>query len=185
MKPWTTLDSMTLVKDRWISLRADRCRLANGELIAPYYVMEEPDWVHVVPVHDDGRVVLVQQYRHAAALTSIEFPGGIVDAGEQPIVAATRELMEETGFLARDWQPIASFLANPARQTNRVHLFIARGLTRAAAQTLDATEDIACSEASVDEINAMIADGRFSHGLNIASFYLALATMATLPKPEE
>lgn len=157
MKPWTKLDSTTLVRDRWIRLRADRCLLANGELIEPYYVMEEPDWIHIVPVHDDGRMVLVHQYRHAAAITSIEFPGGIIDAGEIPADAAARELLEETGFHARHWQPMASFFANPARQTNRVHVFLAQGLTRAAAQKLDATEDIACSDATVAEMKAMIA----------------------------
>jgi ADP-ribose pyrophosphatase YjhB (NUDIX family) len=184
MKPWTKLDSTTLVSDRWMRLRADRCVLANGELIEPYYVMEEPDWIHVVPVHDDGRMVLVHQYRHAAAITSIEFPGGIIDAGESPADAASRELLEETGFQARDWQRLASFFANPGRQTNRVHVFMARGLTRTAEQNLDTTEDIACSDATVNELKTMIADGRFSHGLNIASFYLALETIETLSKLE-
>jgi ADP-ribose pyrophosphatase len=177
MKPWTKLDSTRLVTNRWMNLRADRCALANGNIIEPYFVIEEPEWVHVVPVLDDGRMVLVTQYRHAAETTCVEFPGGIVDAGENPAEAAPRELLEETGFHARDWQPVGAFFVNPARQTNRVHVFLARGLTRVAEQELDETEDVLCSDATVEQITAMIADGQFSQGLHIASFFLALQTL--------
>ena len=185
MKPWTKLDSTPLVNDRWMKLRADRCALGNGTVIAPYYVIEEQEWVHLVPVHDDGRMLLVTQYRYAAEATCVEFPGGIVDAGETPAIAAPRELLEETGFHARDWQSIASFFVNPARQTNRVHVFLARGLTRVAEQKLDDTEDVLCSEASAEQITTMISDGRFSQGLHIASFYLAMQALAALPRQDQ
>ena len=185
MKPWITLDSTAVIHDRWINLTADRCTLGNGELIEPYYVMHEPEYVHIVPVHDDGRMVLVSQYRYPGRATCVEFPGGVVDARESPLDAAPRELLEETGFHARDWQPVASFFANPARQTNRVHVFLARGLTRVSTQQLDDSEDIVCSDASTDEVTAMIKDGRFSQGLHIASFYLAMDALKSFQSIEK
>jgi ADP-ribose pyrophosphatase len=180
MKPWTTLHSKSLVNDHWMRLRADRCALANGRVIEPYYVMDEPEWVHVVPVLDDGRIVLVSQYRYAGGATCVELPGGVVDAGESPLQAAPRELLEETGFHAKHWQPVATFFANPARQNNRVHVFLAHGLAQVSAQRLDENEDIECSQASIEQLEAMIADGRFSQGLHIASVYLAMQAIRNI-----
>jgi len=161
-------------------LRADTCELPGGRTISPYYVIEEFEWVHVVAVKDTGDVLTVRQYRHAASTVCMELPGGMVDVGEEPLAAARRELHEETGHIATSWDKIGCFWANPARQNNRVHVFLASGLTKSGAQSLDESEEIAWAFVTQQEVIEQIRAGAFSQALHIASFYAARERLADL-----
>lgn len=174
MKTWEMLQSREIISDRWLKLTADQCRLPTGRIIDPYYVLHEKDWVHIFALADDGHLLVVRQFRYAANVECVELPGGVIDQGEEPLAAAKRELLEETGHTANTWRAIGRMYANPARQTNSIHLFLASGLDKVAAQHLDATEDIEFEFASVESINAMIEKNEFSQALHIASFYRCL-----------
>lgn len=171
--PWKCLSSKPLVSDRWLRLRADRCELPSGVVLDPYYVIEESDWVHIVAIAADGMILTVRQFRYAAGTACTELPGGVIDRGEAALGAAKRELREETGFEAGDWKEVGSTFANPARQTNKLHVFVAKNLKKGS-QSLDESEDIDFSFMSVSAIKAAIKSGEFSQSLHIASFYLAL-----------
>ncbi len=80
-----------------IDLRADDCTMPSGVRISPYYILSYPDWAHTVCLDQDDRICVVWQYRHGAARVMMELPGGFVEAGEDPLEAAKRELLEETG----------------------------------------------------------------------------------------
>ena len=172
MKRWRRVKSSTLISDRWLKLRADECELPNGVRLDPYYVLEENDWVHAFAMASDQRVLTVTQFRYAADAVCMELPGGVVDDGESPLEAARRELREETGFSASTWTHVASPFANPARQTNRVHVFLAEDLDAGGPQTLDAGEAIEHRFLTQAEVAARIGDGLFGQALHIASFYL-------------
>jgi 8-oxo-dGTP pyrophosphatase MutT (NUDIX family) len=174
MKTWEMLQSREIISDRWLKLTADQCRLPNGQIIDPYYVIHEKDWVHIFALTDDGRLLVVRQFRYAANVECVELPGGVIDQGEEPLAAAQRELLEETGYTANTWRAIGRMYANAARQANSIHLFLASGLSKVAAQNLDETEEIEFEFATINGIHAMIEANEFSQALHIASFYRGL-----------
>jgi len=173
MEHWIRTGRRTLIKDRWLTLHADDCLLPNGKAITPFYVMDEKEWVHVVAIDSRGLILITRQYRYAANIVCAELPCGAAEAGEAPLSAAQRELKEETGFAATDWTLLGVMYANPARQTNRIHCYLARGLNGGGKQTLDISEEIAFAFQSVGEIRAMIQTGEFGQALHIASLSLA------------
>ena len=176
-KRWKRKSRKEIVKDRWISLYADECVLPGGQIVEPFYVLEEKEWVHVVAVDGDGAILLTRLYRYPADWLGWELPCGGVDAGEDPLAAAKRELKEETGYIADQWRQIALLYANPARQTNRMYCFLATGLTIAGPQSLDITEDIEFEFVAPAEVRNRMVKGEFCHALHVACYLLAVDAM--------
>lgn len=173
MKHWTRKERRTIVEDRWLKLFADTCELPNGHTVEPFYVIEEKEWVHIVAINSEGSVLLTKQYRYAADIVCTELPCGAVEDREEPLAAAKRELKEETGFEANQWALLAVTYANPARQTNRVHCYLARDLRDTKIQNLDISEDIDFLFSSIPEVRKMIGSGEFAQALHVASLLLA------------
>lgn len=169
VEKWQIKRSRMVHQDRWIALRADECELPDGQVIEPYYVLEDADWVHVVAVDADGQILLVWQYRHAAGVTCYEVPGGVIDPGEDALTAAKRELREETGYEAENWEYIFAPYANPARQTNRVPCFLATGLRKVGEPQLDDTEELQSGFYPLSEIRDKIFNGEFGQAMHVSS----------------
>ena len=110
------------------ALRADLIRLPGGEEV-PYFVIENPDSVMVVPHFDNGDTMLVRQWRHAWEDSSWEVPAGTFNEGEDPLVCAQRELAEETGLRAATYRPLG-IVHGAAILTGRAHLYLAEGITQ-------------------------------------------------------
>src|SRR5580704_226249 len=107
--------------DRWLRLRSDSVLLPGGRLFSPCNIFEYPDWVDVIALTAELKVVLVDQYRHAVRQIRTEFPAGVVDDGEAPMAAIKRELLEETGYASEQWHRLGSAPVNTELQTNRNH----------------------------------------------------------------
>ena len=174
--PWTITASETLIEDRWIRLRADRLRTAAGAEIAPWYVLDYPDWCAAVALTADDRLVLVRQWRHGAQCWSLELPGGVIDAEDaDPLAAARRELREETGFDAPDWRYLYASHANPAIQTNRLHVVLGTGAVPVAAAMPEETEVLRVECLPVAEVLVGLGQGLIGQAMHVGAILMGLA----------
>ena len=176
MSHWKTLSSKSLFQSGIFRLRSDECELPDGRIMPRYYVFEFPDWVNVVPVTPEGKLVLIKQHRHAAGLDFLEIPGGSTHPGanEDPRIAGERELLEETGYRAGKMVLCGTHYPNPALQSNRMHTFLALDCVRVAEPSLDEFEDIEVLLMDVKEAVKLWREGGFTHSLIAASMGVAL-----------
>jgi ADP-ribose pyrophosphatase YjhB (NUDIX family) len=173
-----TLASRYVLENRWLRVREDRCRTGLGTLVDAYYVIERNDFAMVVALADDGRVVLVRQYKHGCGRIVCECPAGYILPGEDPAVAAARELREETGYRARSIESLGALFASPATSTHRMHLYLCRGLVREGEQALDPAEDIEVLLLEFDEIMARVRRNELIvDAASVAALHLAEARL--------
>ncbi len=173
---WAVTGSRHVLQDRWISVRADNCVTAEGTEIAPYYVLEYPDWVIIVAIDDQDRIILVEQYRHGRGIMSLELPTGGVEPGDTDLVtAAARELAEETGYVSSDWQYLTALAPNPSNMANECHFLLARAATRATTPQDDPTERLRIVPRPVDEVVRMAKAGEILQSMHVAALAITLS----------
>ncbi|WP_237717863.1 NUDIX hydrolase [Pontibacter sp. BAB1700] len=172
---WKTLKSQVVFEHKWYTLRRDHVELPNGHVMDDYFVSVRPDVVLTFPLTEDGHVLFVRQYKHAAADIFIELPGGVIDAHEtNPLEAAKRELLEETGYTTDDLEPVLQVIDNPTKDTNKIYYYIARNVREVAAQDLDESEHIEVLKVPLQEVEQMIMSGQVNVAGSIALCLLAL-----------
>ncbi len=167
---WRVEQSDYLVRNPWLTVRQDAVQLPNGGLIPDYFVFEYPNWVNIIAVTTNGQLILVRQYRHGIAGVHYELCAGTVDpadgdSGAGLLLAARRELLEETGYGGGNWQPFMSLSANTGTHTNMNHTFLATGVTWQQPQQLDLTEDITVHLVSPEQALAIIDSGQMPQAM--------------------
>ena len=165
---WKKLSSEYLIRRPWLTARRDTVQLPDGRILDEYYVLEYPTWINVIATDKEGRMILVRQYRHALGRTSFEIVAGVVEAGEDPMDAAKRELLEETGHAGGEWRELMQVCANPSTMNNITHCFVAEGVEKVSAQHLDATEDLEIHFFTKEEVKEMLRKGEFMQALMVA-----------------
>ena len=169
---WKTLAEKHLLKTIVFDVNACENVSSTG-LKGEYYVMKAPDWVITIP-EKDGKFLMVKQWRHGEKSLSVEFPGGVIDAGEEPEAADARELLEETGCKAGKLIKLGKVNPNPALFTNHLHIFLAEDLEPTGKQDLDEDEMINCMELSKEEVLEGMGTDQFPHGLMATAMCLYL-----------
>ncbi|OAI22631.1 NUDIX hydrolase [Methylosinus sp. R-45379] len=178
LRPWKVRSSQTLVQDSWLTLRADHCVTQRGVSLDPYYVLEYSDWVHVVALDEEDRLLMVRQYRHGAGVASLELPGGRMDPHESdPVAAGARELLEETGHAAPSLRHLARLSPNPATHTNWIHVLYGEGAKEVAPLNLDSGEDIRVERVPWREALDLALGGAIVNAQHVALLAITFARM--------
>ncbi len=172
---WKTLRTEMVVNEKWYKLRRDEVELPNGVILDDYYVSVRPDVVLTFPVTEDGQVIFVRQYKHAAGNVFIELPGGVIDDHEtNPQEAARRELLEETGYTSDNMELLLEVIDNPTKDTNKIYFYLARNAQKIADQDLDESESIEVLKVPVAEVEQMVLSGKINVSGSVALCLLAL-----------
>ncbi|RYJ03377.1 MAG: NUDIX hydrolase [Acetobacteraceae bacterium] len=175
LRPWRRTGTRTVHRDRWVHLRAEAWVTGEGKVLDPWYMLDWADWVHVVALTPDDRMVLVRQFRPGAGAAILELPGGMVEADEtDPVAAGQREFAEETGHAAASYRLVSRLRHDPAHAGNRLHVVLAEGATPAGPQHLDPGEEIAVETLPVDAVLAGLAEGLIGNAGHVGAILLAL-----------
>ena len=150
-------------------VRFDVMRHPTSSVTFKRLVLETNDWVNIVAVTSDRKIIMVEQYRFGVGELTTEPVAGMVDSGEEPLDAAKRELLEETGFGEGRWRYLGAVQANPAIHDNLCHQWLAEDVVAVQPPTPDAGEAIHVHLMTLEEIKQAIATGRLMHPLGLSA----------------
>lgn len=170
---WTKLAEDTI--DDCRVFKVDRVRFRNDldQKERDFFVIKSPDWVNIVAYTKDDNVVLIRQFRFGVDDHELELPGGLIDDGEDPLAAAKRELLEETGYSSDNWKLTGESHPNPAIQSNTIFHFAAFACEKNDDTRFDADESIETILMPKGSIAELTLTGKIRHSLVVAAFYYA------------
>lgn len=167
----TKIEGELAYDGHFLKIQRDRIRLPDGREALREFI-RHPGAVVILPLFDDGSVLLERQFRYPANRVFLEFPAGKIDPGEDPLLCAQRELKEETGYTAKDWRFLCTIHNAIAYSDEHLDIFIARGLTAGESQ-LDEGEFLETMTASVADLLIWVREGKISDVKTvIGSFWL-------------
>ena len=173
MKPWKVKNSRYIIDRPWIKLREDHVVLPSGVEMEEFHVVEYPNWAATVCIDQDENLVLVEQYRHGIHRSSLELPAGVIEQDEDPLEAAKRELLEETGYIAPNWTPLGRFSTDPSNHSNYAYFFIAQNASFSMDPSYDDEEDLVTRTLPLKDALNLIEEGTMIHGLHVTALMLA------------
>ncbi len=182
---WEPLKVEHLVQDEWIDFRRVRYRLPDGSEFEPYYNYSRRSFVIIAARDEKGNYICVRQYRHGIGQVTTEFSAGGIErsddkeygsqgaAAEDALLAAQRELKEETGYVSDEWTHLLTIPANPTIADNYAHIYLADHCRKVSGQDLDDTEFLNAFLLKKEELDALIAENKFQQPTHLLAYLLA------------
>ena len=170
--PWKTIRSKPAGDFRIFKIRSDVKVSPRTGKEHDFYVLESVNWVNIVAVTPDQKLVLVEQYRHGSNTVELEIPGGMMDADEtDPVATAVRELREETGYEGDNARLLGRIHSNPAILNNVTHTVLIENCRLKHGVEFDHGEDLETRLMPVAEIPKLVADEKIGHSLVVVALY--------------
>jgi 8-oxo-dGTP pyrophosphatase MutT (NUDIX family) len=170
--PWLTISSSPLGDYRIFSVRSVFKRSPHTGEAHEFFVIDSVNWVNVIALTPERRIVLVEQYRQGTGTVELEVPGGMIDPADGgPAVAGSRELREETGYTGEQPRVIGQVFPNPAIMTNTCFTVLVENCRATTATHFDQTEDLTTKLVPMDEVPGLIASGKIRHSLVVAALF--------------
>lgn len=179
-QPWLKLREELLSKTRIFEVVSAIYQHPHRTKAQDFFVIKPPDWVNVIALTTKGELVLVRQFRFGIDAFSLEIPGGVIDAGEDPVEAAVRELREEAGYVGGTARLLGSVHPNPAMQSNRCHLVLVEGVEATAELEWDPDEEFEILVLPVDEVYSRAYRGEITHAMVLDALLLFTPVWAQL-----
>ena len=168
----TLIEGAQMYRGKLLDVRLDRVRLANGVESTREYVRHQGAVV-IIPLLDNGKMIFERQFRYPLGRVFLEFPAGKIDPGEVIETTARRELLEETGFVAREWRHVGVMHPCVGYSDERLEIFFARGLVRQGEQNLDHGELLDTLELTLEEAVSSVRTGEITDGKTVAALFWA------------
>jgi ADP-ribose pyrophosphatase len=182
IKPWKILTSKVDADFKVFRIRTDRAVSPRTNTTGEFYTIQSSDWVNVISLTDDREVVMIRQYRHVSRKVTLEIPGGLVDEPD-PKEAATRELLEETGYAGRSVRLLGSTSPNPAIFDNACYTYLVEHAEKVHEISLDTDEDIEVELVPLTSVPRLLRDGTIDHALVIVAFHFFFQSNGYLESP--
>ncbi|MCR5733399.1 MAG: NUDIX hydrolase [Lachnospiraceae bacterium] len=184
---WEEISCEHILQDEWMDVRRSAYRFPDGSIFEPYYSYSRRDYVVIVASDTEGKYICVRQYRQGIKKVTTEFPAGGIEkkdgaketggfyhgTEEDALIAAKRELIEETGYESDDWTHLLTVPSNATLADNYAYMFVAKNCRKVTGQSLDETEFLNIIRLSADEIEKRIQDGGFQQVDHIAAWLLS------------
>ncbi len=172
--PWDLEDDVLHADCRIFQVRKQRLVRRSDKVAGEFYVLDTNDWVNVLALTGDKQIVLVRQYRYGSKEFSLEPPGGVVERGEDPMVAGLRELVEETGYSGENPELLGIVRPNSAILSNRCHVILVRNVEKTALLNFDPHEELVTELYPIEKLKDMVLAGDITHSIGLNSILLLL-----------